>query len=468
MDETIKLSAKCQDLRFEHLPGEVVDRTKYLLLDYLGVAARGALSDSSAPVHRVVTDMGKKGDGAVIIGTTMRADPPYAALANGAAAHSLELDDVVNEASLHPGVAVMSAALGAGHIAGCSGRDLIEGIVAGYEVTIRLGFTLDPAAHYALGFHPTGTCGTMGSAVTAAKILKLDRTGMTNALGIAGSQAAASMEFLADGSFTKRFHAGWAAHSGILAALLAREGFTGPASILEGKHGFFHAYSPGSIPSRLMEGWGAPYKVMRTSIKPHSCCRYKQGPIDGILEIMKKHGLKAPDIEQVELGILKAGYPIVADPRDVKYNPKSVVDAQFSMPFGAAVAVLYGRASLNEYTPEKIHSDEVKRMMKRVTCVHDPELEKDFPARWPASVSVATKSGEVFKTRVDHPKGDPENPLSWEELIRKFKDLTAPVFEEPVKDHIVDLVRGLESEKDLERLTRLLAVGTRLANTSAS
>lgn len=458
MDETIRLTAECHELRFEHLPEEVVDRTKYLLLDYLGVAARGALSDSSAPVHRALMHMGKKGAGAVVIGTKMKADPAYAALANGTAAHSLELDDVVNEGSLHPGVAVMSAALGAGHMAGCSGRDLLEGIVVGYEVTIRLGFAMDPAAHYARGFHPTGTCGTMGSALTAAKILKLDRKGMVNALGIAGSQAAASMEFLADGSFTKRFHAGWAAHSGILAALLAREGFTGPASILEGKHGFFHAYSTGSVPSRLMEAWGSPYKVMRTSIKPHACCRYKQGPIDGILEIMKKHGLKASDIEQVELGILKAGYPIVADPRDLKYNPISVVDAQFSMPFGAAVAVLYGRASLNEYTQEKIHSHEVKEMMKRVSCVYDPGLEKDFPARWPASVSVVTKAGEVFKTRVEYPKGDPENPLSWEELIRKFKDLTAPVFEEPVKERIVEVVRGLESEKNLKRLTRLLAV----------
>jgi 2-methylcitrate dehydratase PrpD len=383
MDETINLVEKCHALRFGHLPREVVDRAKYLLLDYLGVAARGALSDSSVPVQRVIKRMGKTGGGAVIIGTGITADPPYAALANGTAAHSLELDDVVNEASLHPAVAIMSAALGAGYTADCSGTELIEGIVVGYEVMIRLGFTLDPAAHYARGFHPTGTCGTMGSAVTAAKILKLDQRRMIHALGIAGSQAAASMEFLTDGAFTKRFHPGWAAHSGIIAALLAGEGFTGPASILEGKYGFLHAYSAGSIPSRLMEGWGSPYRLMRTSIKPHACCRYKQGPIDGILEIMKRHHLKASDIETVKLGLLKAGYPIVADPQALKYNPKSVVDAQFSMPFGAAVAVLYGRASLSEYNREKLESSEVREMMRRISCVHDPDLDRDFPNRWP-------------------------------------------------------------------------------------
>jgi 2-methylcitrate dehydratase PrpD len=456
MDETRNLTTRCQDLRFDQLPREVIDRAKYLLLDYLAVAARGALSDSSPPVHRMLEKMGGAGGGAVIIGTGLRADPAYAALANGTAAHSLELDDVVNEASLHPGVAVMSAALAAAHITGCSGRDLIEGIVTGYEVMVRLGSVLDPAAHYARGFHPTGTCGTLGSAITAAKILKLDQRAMTNALGIAGSQAAASMEFLADGACTKRLHPGWAAHSGIVAALLAAEGFTGPASILEGRYGFFHAYSDRSAPSRLLERWGVPYKVMRTSIKPHACCRYKQGPIDGILEIMRRHRLTASDIQEVTVGILKAGYPIVADPPELKYHPKSVVDAQFSMPFGAAVAVLYGRASLNEYTQEKLESGDVKEMMNRISCVLDPELDKVFPSRWPASVSIATKTGEIFSAHIEYPKGDPENPLSWEELIRKFNELAAPVFDNSTRDRIVDAVRGLELDGDHKRLTSLL------------
>lgn len=456
MDETKHLIEGCHGLRFRDLPGEVIDRAKYLLLDYLGVAARGALSDSSIPVHRLLEEICRAGSGAVIIGTKMTADPAYAALANGTAAHSLELDDVVNEASLHPGVAVISAALAAAHLARCSGKDLVEGLVAGYEAMVRLGFALDPAAHYGRGFHPTGTCGTLGSAVTAAKILKLDNIGMTNALGIAGSQAAASMEFLADGAFTKRLHPGWAAHSGVIAGLLAREGFTGPASILEGRYGFFHSYSDGSIPSRLMEGWGAPYKVMRTSIKAHACCRYKQGPIDGILEITKAHGVKASDIQEVKVGVLKAGYPIVADPPELKYHPKSVVDAQFSMPFGAAVAVLYGRASLDEYTQEKVESREVREMMSRISCVLDPELDKVFPSRWPASVSLVTKAGKVFTVHVDYPKGDPENPLTWDELIQKFNDLSAPVFQKSTRDRIVDLVRALDAQPDIERLAGLL------------
>jgi len=265
------------------------------------------------------------------------------------------------------------------------------------------------------------------------------------------------MEFLADGAFTKRLHPGWAAHSGIIATLLAGEGFTGPATILEGKHGFLRAYSAESAPSRLMEGWGVPYKVMRTSIKPHACCRYKQGPIDGILEIMGKHRLKASDVREVTLGILQAGLPIVADPKEQKYNPQSVVDAQFSMPFGAAVAVLQGRATLSEYTQEMVESSEVREMMQRISCVHDSELDKVFPKRWPASVTIVTRGGEVLKTHIDYPKGDPENPLTWDELIRKFYDLTAPIYGETLQRQIVERVRALEGEKGLERLTGLLA-----------
>jgi len=225
METTKNMVAECHMVEFSDLSEEVIDRVKYLTLDYLGVAARGSASDSSGPVLRLVKEFGEGKNDAVIVGTGLRAAPSYAAIANGTAAHSLELDDVVNEASLHPAVAIMSAALDAAHIAECSGAKFIEGVLTGYEVTVRLGVALDPSAHYAQGFHPTGTCGTMGSAVAAAKILSLNQEQMTNALGIAGSQAAGSMEFLPTGAFTKRLHPGWAAHSGIIAALLAREGF---------------------------------------------------------------------------------------------------------------------------------------------------------------------------------------------------------------------------------------------------
>ncbi|MBT8365911.1 MAG: MmgE/PrpD family protein [Deltaproteobacteria bacterium] len=457
MELTREIIQKCHELYYNDLSDDVIDRTKYLLLDYIGVTARGSLSDSSIPVLRLVQDLNKTTEGAVVIGTNIKVSPPYAALANGTAAHSLELDDVVNEASLHPAVAIMPAALAAAQFAGASGKEFLAAIVTGYEVAIKLGIALDPASHYARGFHPTGTCGTMGAAITAAKILGLNQSAMTNALGVAGSMAAGSMEFLNDGAFTKRLHPGWAAHSGIMAALLAKEGFTGPGTVIEGKFGFLHAYSNGSNPTQILKYWAAPYEVMNTSIKPHACCRYKQGPIDGILEMMRTNRLNASDIEKVNLGILKAGFPLVAEPAELKSNPKSVVDAQFSMPFGAAVAILHGKAALSEYSMENINSAQVKAIMDRIFCIEDPEIEKEYPKKWSASVTILTKGGQEYSTRVDYPKGDPENPFTWEELIDKFRNLVSPVFSTEKQNEIITKVKSLEKENDIRDFSMILS-----------
>jgi 2-methylcitrate dehydratase PrpD len=456
MRVTEDLIHKCHELEFGSLSDDDVDRTKYLLLDYLGVTARGSLSESSRSVQNLVTRLDATGSGAVVIGTDIRVGPSYAALANGVAAHALELDDVVNEASLHPAAPIMSTALAVSHLAGCSGKDLIEAIVTGYEVTVRLGIALNPSAHYARGFHPTATCGSMGAAVTAAKLMKLDNESMLNAIGIAGSQASGSMEFLADGSYTKRFHPGWAAHSGIMAALLAREGFTGPGTIIEGKFGFLHNYSSQPDVSRVLQDWGHPYHVMRTSIKPHACCRYKQGPIDCILKIMNRDDLKTSDITGITVGVLKAGFGLVVEPEEAKCNPKNIVEAQFSMPFGAAVAVLFGKASLDEYADVNIQSPDVKRIMEKVHCVADDKLEEEFPKKWPAFAEILTESGRTYSASIDYPKGDPENPLTWKELIEKFGSLVSPIYLEERIDRIIDTIMTLEKEKSLDRLGELL------------
>ncbi|MBC7324163.1 MAG: MmgE/PrpD family protein, partial [Moorella sp. (in: Bacteria)] len=175
-----------------------------------------------------------------------------------------EMDDVSNEASLHPGVAVFPAALSAAQVNGCSGKDFLAAVVLGYEVMVRLGKALGPAKHYAQGFHPTGTCGVFGAVAAAGKIMDLSEEQLVSAFGIAGSQAAASMEFLSDGTWTKRLHPGWAAHSGLLAVFLAKKGFKGPSSILEGKSGFLRAYSPDPDYAKVTENLGQSYAIMRT------------------------------------------------------------------------------------------------------------------------------------------------------------------------------------------------------------
>ena len=370
----------------------------------------------------------------------------------------MELDDVVNSASLHPAVSVISTALSIGYNNHCSGKQLLAAIVAGYELCIKLGIALNPAAHYAQGFHPTGTCGTFGAAVTAAKILKLNRNKLLNSMGIAGSQASGSMEFLTDGAYTKRFHAGWAAHSGIIAARLADFGFTGPASILEGQFGFLNGYSQKADPAAVLKHWGQPYEVMNTSIKPHACCRYKQGAIDCLIHIVEENLLKPADIEKITISVLDAGFSLVAEPRDKKQNPQSVVDAQFSMPFGAALAVLRKNAFLDRYAIEEINNPEIKNLMNKVHCIRDPELNVQFPRMWPAKVEVVTIDGKRYQHQLDHPKGDPENPLSWYELIFKFKALASAVFSADQCDDIIGMVRKLDKLDDVSDIMRRLRV----------
>ena len=456
MGVTRTLVDYCNNLSYQQLPPEVINKVKYLAVDFLSVAARGSLTESAEVVRHFVEGIGTSAKEGIIIGADMKTSYQYAALANGTASHSIELDDVSNEASAHPGVAVFPTAFAAAEMMRSDGKRFIEAVVLGYEVMVRLGKALNPANHYARGFHPTGTCGAFGAAIAASKLFNLDAEQMTSALGIVGSQASGSMEFLADGAWTKRLHPGWAAHNGIIAALLAKRGFTGPATIVEGRFGFLHAYSEGSDASELLTGLGDDFKIMKISVKPHACCRYKQGPIDGIIEIMTKNNLRPQEVEKVTLGILKPGFPIVLEPKELKYNPRSIVDAQFSMPFGASVALLYGNASLDQYTVDRLESPEVKEMMRRVYCVSDPELDKVFPEKWPATVEITTKDGRRFSTKVDYPKGDPENPLSWQEVEGKFNELSSGVFPQSKRKQILSKVKSLDAETNICNLANLL------------
>jgi 2-methylcitrate dehydratase PrpD len=457
MGITEELAGYCSELSFKHLPDAVIDRVKYRFLDFIGVSFRGSRENSSQSMYRFIKQMNNNHQQGVVIGIKERASYLYAALANGTSSHAIELDDVHNESSLHPGVIVFPSALATGEMVNASGKRFIEGVVLGYEVMTRIGKALGPENSYRRGFHPTGICGVFGSAVAASKILRLPKEGIINAMGISGSQAAGSMEYLAQGAWTKKFHAGWGAYSGMIAALLANKGFRGPSTIIEGRDGFLHSYSNGSDSSKVLEGLGvSEFEILQTSVKPHACCRYMQPSIDGILKIVNENDLHPEDVEEIRLGILKAGFPLIAEPIDRKYDPQSIVDAQFSMPFGAAIALLYRRAGLDEFQLSKIRSEEVKKTMKKIKCLSDPELEKTFPKQWRANVEILTKDGKRFFLTIEYPKGDPENPLSWKEMIERFHDLTGRLMPKRQRTKIVGEVRALEDVRNLRKWSGLL------------
>jgi len=439
---------------FSHkdIDGTLITAVQRFVLDFLGVAIGGSSLPSSSTVISLVEELGGQPE-ATVIGRRQRVPAANAALANGTSAHGLELDDTHEESSLHPGAVVIPTVLAVGEKLGSSGSDVIVAIVVGYEVMARVGMAANPEHHYKRGFHPTGTCGVFGSAVAASKLMELSSEGILSAMGIAGSQASGLLAFLNDGSWTKRFHPGWAAHAGIVAAMLAAKGFKGPADVLEGPHGFLDAYSDAVNLNALTEGLGASFAVLRTSMKPYGCCRYIHPAVDAILELVEKHHIRPDDVEHVEIGLVNSALRLVAG--DEKFNPETTVDAQFSMPYTAALAIAKRRVMLDDYAYEALRDDAILSLAKKVHVRHEPEAEKHFPARWPARVRIRTKDGVSREAWAYTAKGSPERPLTAKEVEEKFLSGASMARLLNPKD-IIHRVGQLDRLKDIRSLTELL------------
>jgi len=364
-----QLACFCTGLQLERLPADVVERTKDLLLDYLGVCYQGAQVESSA-ASLAATQVLAGGSGpATVVGQHAGMQAAWAALVNGVAAHAIEMDDVTSKSSLHPAVAVFPATLAVAEELDASAAATLEAAIAGYEVTMRLGNALNPASAYKRGFHPTGVAGAFGAAAAASSLLRLETAKFTNALGIAGTMAAGSLEYLSGGAWTKRLNAGWAAHCGVVAARLAEQGFTGPATVVEGPLGLLHGYTDEPYPAETTEGLGSVYQVMKVSIKPYGCCRYNHGLIDCMLDIKQRHKFAVDDIEEIRLGVLSGGYLLVADPIEQKQQPHNVVDAQFSAPYAAAVALVAGSAKQADYNQANIDDPRVRGLIANRSAI---------------------------------------------------------------------------------------------------
>ena len=450
-----RLAEFCTELRWGALGADVRARTPELLLDLIGVGLAGSRQPSSLPAAQVASSLGGQGT-ATIFGTKRTTSAVWAALANGTAAHAVELDDVTTESSLHPGVAVIPAALALAEELNASPQALLEAIVAGYEVTMRVGNALNPASAYARGFHPTGVAGVFGATAAAARLLGLSTEALTSALGIAGTLASGSLEYLADGAWTKRLNPGWAGHAGITAARLAQAGFTGPATVFEGRLGVLHAYTDAPNPARLLGDLGDlnALQVMRVSIKPYACCRYNHGLIDCILQLTRDHHIDPAGVQRIRLGVLSGGALLVADPIEQKRDPHSIVDAQFSAPYAAAVSLAYGTGGIDAYTEVKLHDPTVRALMSRTDCYRDPELDAVYPRQWPSSAEIQLTDGRTVSTTVPFATGEPENPVSRAALIEKFVSLAAESAADPPA--LADLILSLDAAPDLSALSAAL------------
>ena len=452
------LSAYSAGIRLDALPEAVVRRARFLVLDLVGNIVRARHDAESTPALLAgarALGMGPVAAGGCgVFGDAARYTAAGAALLNGALGHSLDFDDTHAAGSLHPGAPVIPAAIAAGEMVGASGADVLAAIVAGYEVTCRVALALPAGEHYARGFHPTATCGAFGAAAAAGRVFGLDEETIASALGITLSQAAGSLQFLANGAWTKRFQVGWAAMNGLAAATMAREGFKGAAEALEGKAGFMRAYAPNPTPERALVGLGSEYELMKTAVKPYPSCRYGHAGIDAMLALRAEHGLRPEEVEDVTYGTSASGMILVGEPAEKRANPQNVVDGQFSGPFVLASALATGAMGWDSYGG--LFDPTIRALLPKIRVANDADVQAEFPANMSGKVTVRAR-GQVFEKMVVVPKGEPDNFLTEAELRAKFAGLTDRVLGAERAAKLADAMLAIDTAAEMGALIRLAA-----------
>ena len=450
---TEQLSAFLVATQTTDIPPSVVDDAKYFTLDWLGSAIAGTRTEPG----RMLLDYAasQTGQGATVIGLGEQRNADLAALTNGGLSHIVEMDDLHRASVLHPGTVVIPAALALAEREGRSGRDFLTAVVLGYEVAIRIGEAVGKS-HYQI-WHNTATCGVFGAAAAAGWLLDLSTDQMVWALGNAGTMSAGLWEFLADGAMSKHLHAGQAASSGLLAADLARRGFTGARHILEGERGLFAATSSDARPERVTQGLApgmTEYKITGVSVKPHASCRHTHPAIDAALALRQGHDLAPERIERVEVETYGAALALCDNPA-----PETPYAAKFSLQYCVACALVRGRAGLADFEPVALEDEAIGRLLPRVRVGLDKGLDMCYPQEWPARVRVLTADEEALEALVRTPKGDPENPLSWAELEAKFRDLALGTAYEGASEAIIAAVRGLDQVPRMDAFWEIIERG---------
>jgi 2-methylcitrate dehydratase PrpD len=434
-------------VRFRDLPSAAVDDTRRSILDWLGSALGGSIEPPARMAQRVVASLGTS-DEATVFGAK-RASAAGAAMANGVASHILELDDVHKGSTLHAAAPVIPAALAVAEREHATGEAFILAVALGYEAALRVGEAVNPA-HYRY-WHPTGTAATFGAAAAAASLLRLNGAQTLDALGTAGTQAAGLWEFNADGAMSKHLHPGKAAMNGVLAADLAREGFTGATRILEGERGFFRATAAEFDASRITDGLGTIWKVSENCFKMHSCCGHTHTAVDRALDLRAANGSA---IEDVLIETYGPGYAIVREP-----NPTTPYQAKFSIAYCVAAALTEGRVGLDQFSddrfsPEGVKPGPIADLLARTRVVVSEDLTAMYPAAWPARLTVTFTDGYSAGEGAWFPRGNPENPVTTALLEDKFRGIVEPRLGAEVAARALAVLEQLPSARDVSKLFR--------------
>lgn len=383
-----------------------------------------------------------------------RASAAAAAFANGVASHILELDDIHKGSTVHAGAPIIPAALAVAEREHADGRAFLAAVAIGYEAAFRVGEAVNPS-HYHF-FHPTGTVATFGAAAAAGSLLKLTSAEMLDALGSAGTQAAALWEFNADGAMSKHLHPGKAAMNGILAADLARAGFTGATRILEGERGFFRAMSKSHDDSRVTDGLGSTWKIGENGYKLYPCCGHTHTAVDCALDVRsRRQWSKEAVLDAVtRIGIetYGPGYEIVKE-----MNPRTPYHAKFSLAYCVAAALLEGELGLEQFAPDRfgpvgVRDGAIAELLRRTHVVVADDLSAKYPARWGVRLMLTLQDGTSERASSDYPRGNAENPVSTEELERKFSALVGSRFGDGTARSALAALHSVERCADMATL----------------
>ncbi len=445
---TQKLATAISQLTLAALPADVQHAAKRSLLDALGAALAGSAAEETKLVLRAAKRWGGEGPCSVW-GTTECLAGPHAALVNGTAAHAREVDDFGGCG--HSGAVVVPAAIAAAELGGASGPDLLAAIVAGYEAAVRVIDALGGYhAHNGRGWHGTGTAGTFGAAAAAGRVLKLAPAQMAAAVGLAGTYAGGIWSFIVDGAMSKRLHAGKAAETGLAAACLAREGFTGPLAVLDDTWGSFTQLYGANLatPSAIVDGLGETWHgIYKSGFKPYACCRGIHGSLDAVFQVRDELGLRAEDVQQI---IVRGSENIVR--QLAKQDVVTVLDAQMSLPYSLALAFVVGRAGLNEYEPPYLNDERLSGFARRVQVVSEAQAAPGAPP----IVELYLHDGRMLSRSVAHPKGESANPMSDGELLEKFTALAQRALPVDRAQRLAETVWKLDDLADVAPLLELL------------
>ena len=396
------------------LPPALRETMEMLLLDIGGLCVAARETDY---VRAALESWESEGD-STAIGHARALDAAGAAFVNGTAAHGEDFDDTFEGGPVHAGAVIVPALLAVAERRNLGGSDLLFGLAVGVEVTCR-GSLVAPKRIHKAGFHPTAVFGALGAAAGVSSALRLDTGQWCNALGIAGSMASGIIEYLAEGAWTKRMHPGWAAQAGYRAARMAQAGFTGPRTLFEGEHGFFHAFANSDRCdfSAMLDGAGVVWLAADIAFKPYACGTMAHPYIDCARKLVAE-GVSSEDVIAVECKTAEGIVHRLWEPLAAKQHPPNGYAAKFSIPYAIAVAMLRGDAGLDEYGEAVVHDRAIRALASKVSYVVDPD--NPYPRQFTGHVRVTLSSGEVREAVQGHFRGGREEPMSAEDLEAKF------------------------------------------------